>query len=434
MARKDRVTLAKRIKERRLQLGLTQREVAGDDFTRGFISQVENGIIDPSLKSLEIIAKRLGTTTAAFLQDASPADSGDILSELRKLAELRDNGDHEAALELALRINETAADQPDTHLVATVRYALGWSYYQTNRYEEAARVLEEASATFRHAGDLLAASKALNTAATACYFVPQMDEAIRLYKAALRIQDDLFGNMEDKLRINVNLALAYVANHDYDRALPLLQKVLDLENRYSDFYRIGDIYMALGIVYRHLGRYEHSADSYKKAIGIFQNIGDPLRVAHSTLNLGITYTELKDFAMAKQAFNEAKATYADKQLKENVANANAELAWVAWLEEDVETADKLSALALDDLGPCKEKGRMLILRGRILDKQGHPEDALASYMAGYKLLDSLGKSALVDATDSCFEIGNLLLRLNRADEASQFLIRAATAYREMSNN
>jgi tetratricopeptide (TPR) repeat protein len=315
-----------------------------------------------------------------------------------------------------------------------VRYALGWSYYQTNRYEEAARVLEEASATFRHAGDLLAASKALNTAATACYFVPQMDEAIRLYKAALRIQDDLFGNMEDKLRINVNLALAYVANHDYDRALPLLQKVLDLENRYSDFYRIGDIYMALGIVYRHLGRYEHSADSYKKAIGIFQNIGDPLRVAHSTLNLGITYTELKDFAMAKQAFNEAKATYADKQLKENVANANAELAWVAWLEEDVETADKLSALALDDLGPCKEKGRMLILRGRILDKQGHPEDALASYMAGYKLLDSLGKSALVDATDSCFEIGNLLLRLNRADEASQFLIRAATAYREMSNN
>jgi tetratricopeptide (TPR) repeat protein len=434
MARKDRVTLAKRIKERRLQLGLTQREVAGDDFTRGFISQVENGIIDPSLKSLEIIAKRLGTTTAAFLLDASPTDAGAILGELRKLSELRDSGDYEAALELALEINAMAVDQPDTHLVATVRYALGWAYYQAKKYEDAARVLEEAAETFHHAGDLLAASKALNTAATACYFIPQLDEAIRLYKAALRIQDDLFGTLEDKLRINVNLALAYVANHDYERALPLLQKVLDLEKRYSDFYRIGDIYMALGIVYRHLGRYEPSTEAYAKAIGIFDNIGDPLRVAHSTLNLGITYTELKEYAKAKQAFNNAKATYEAKQLKEYVANANAELAWVAWRENDIETADKLSLMAIDDLGHCKEKGRMLILRGRILDKQGNAEEALTSYLAGFKLLDSLGKTALVDATDSCFEIGNLLVRLNRADEASTFLVRAATAYREMSTN
>lgn len=58
-----------RVKAARLTAGMTQWQLAGDEYTRGFISQIENGVIDPSLASLIYIAARLGKPVTWFLED-----------------------------------------------------------------------------------------------------------------------------------------------------------------------------------------------------------------------------------------------------------------------------------------------------------------------------------------------------------------------------
>lgn len=52
--------IAARIRQRRQELGMTQEELAGEEYTKSFISQVEKSTVWPSLPALAYIAQRLG--------------------------------------------------------------------------------------------------------------------------------------------------------------------------------------------------------------------------------------------------------------------------------------------------------------------------------------------------------------------------------------
>lgn len=52
--------LGARVRALRLERGLTQGDLAGDDFSKGFVSLVETGRCRISMKSAEIFAARLG--------------------------------------------------------------------------------------------------------------------------------------------------------------------------------------------------------------------------------------------------------------------------------------------------------------------------------------------------------------------------------------
>jgi transcriptional regulator with XRE-family HTH domain len=54
-------TLGQRIRRARLERGLTLAQVAGEDFSRAFLNQVEMGRSQPSTRVLRVIASRLAT-------------------------------------------------------------------------------------------------------------------------------------------------------------------------------------------------------------------------------------------------------------------------------------------------------------------------------------------------------------------------------------
>lgn len=61
--------LGKRIKECRLALGLSQRQLCGDYMTRNMLSQIESGTARPSMDTLAYLAQRLGKTVSFFLEE-----------------------------------------------------------------------------------------------------------------------------------------------------------------------------------------------------------------------------------------------------------------------------------------------------------------------------------------------------------------------------
>ena len=62
--------LGNKIKEKRTLLMLTQQELANRcELTKGYISQLENNMVSPSLETLEIIVEVLGTTLSDFFKD-----------------------------------------------------------------------------------------------------------------------------------------------------------------------------------------------------------------------------------------------------------------------------------------------------------------------------------------------------------------------------
>jgi transcriptional regulator with XRE-family HTH domain len=59
-----------RIKQLRLELGLTQEQLANRcELTKGFISQLENNIASPSIATLDNILEVLGTNLSDFFND-----------------------------------------------------------------------------------------------------------------------------------------------------------------------------------------------------------------------------------------------------------------------------------------------------------------------------------------------------------------------------
>ncbi len=68
-----------KIRDLRKKLGLTQEQLAGDELTKSYVSQVELGRIHPSHKALDIIAGRLGKPLGYFLESGDDMRTIEVL-------------------------------------------------------------------------------------------------------------------------------------------------------------------------------------------------------------------------------------------------------------------------------------------------------------------------------------------------------------------
>ena len=61
--------LGQRIRQARLEAGLSQRQLCGEEITRNMLSQIENGLARPSMGTLTYLAARLGKPVSFFLEE-----------------------------------------------------------------------------------------------------------------------------------------------------------------------------------------------------------------------------------------------------------------------------------------------------------------------------------------------------------------------------
>lgn len=61
--------LGQRLKQARLDAGLSQRQLCGEAITRNMLSQIENGSAKPSMDTLRYLAGRLGKPAGYFLEE-----------------------------------------------------------------------------------------------------------------------------------------------------------------------------------------------------------------------------------------------------------------------------------------------------------------------------------------------------------------------------
>ena len=70
--------LGEKLKQARLEAGLSQRQLCGDTITRNMLSQIENGTANPSIATLQVLANRLGKPITYFREDV-PSQNLDLL-------------------------------------------------------------------------------------------------------------------------------------------------------------------------------------------------------------------------------------------------------------------------------------------------------------------------------------------------------------------
>lgn len=88
--------LGQKLKQARLELGLSQRQLCGDAITRNMLSLIENGAASPSMETLRYLAGQLGKPMSYFLEENAVASPNQPAMELARHA--FDLGDYDQTL------------------------------------------------------------------------------------------------------------------------------------------------------------------------------------------------------------------------------------------------------------------------------------------------------------------------------------------------
>ena len=78
--------LAQKLKQARLDAGLSQKALCGDRITRNMLSQIENGSARPSMDTLRYLAEQLGKPISYFLEDDAVTSPNQALMEQTRQA------------------------------------------------------------------------------------------------------------------------------------------------------------------------------------------------------------------------------------------------------------------------------------------------------------------------------------------------------------
>src|SRR5215510_2837432 len=78
--------LGERVRQLRVAAGLTQTDLAGDRFSKEYVSQIERGKTRPTRETVEWLAQQLGVD-ANFLQEGLSTDERDRIETLLARAE-----------------------------------------------------------------------------------------------------------------------------------------------------------------------------------------------------------------------------------------------------------------------------------------------------------------------------------------------------------
>ena len=136
--------LGEKLRQARLEAGLSQRQLCGEEITRNMLSQIENGSARPSMKTLGYLASRLGKSVSYFLEEtAVVSPNQEVMAAARQRFDEGDFAGAAAALE-SYREPDSVYDRERELLWALTHLALAEQALVENRVPYAAELLEKA--------------------------------------------------------------------------------------------------------------------------------------------------------------------------------------------------------------------------------------------------------------------------------------------------
>lgn len=176
--------LGEKLRQARLEAGLSQRQLCGEDITRNMLSQIEHGSAKPSMKTLQVLASRLGKTVSYFLEeDAVVSPNQHLILEARQQF---DDRDFSAALEILSQYRgpDTVFDREKALLWVLIHLALAEKALAEGRRIYALGLLEAADIPVSYCGDALSRRRLLLLGQLSrepvSALLPSMDEELLL--------------------------------------------------------------------------------------------------------------------------------------------------------------------------------------------------------------------------------------------------------------
>src|SRR5881275_527289 len=357
--------LGERLRQLRVAAGLTQSELAGERFSKEYVSQIERGKTRPTTETIEWLAVRLGCDAGFLANGVAPAARATGIPELevRALVGAGRTQMRIGALRAALDLLNDARGIVESGNFsdlerAEVFYAIGVCRYQLNSIQTSLGLLNEALGLAERSG------------------MPS-----------------------DSLRSNILSwrSRCWRRMRDYEAAREDIERALQLAEDANDPRTIGAAYFQASLVADREGHWVLARNYAEKARAVYEELSDRIYVGQLTNNLGglnflLGKTDVA-IALLKEAFGIALDTGRDA----DAGRAVSSLAQIHLRTGNVEQAEGQARQALQLLDGQEdyldEIGNAQLVLGRSLLEQGDLDQAEQAFASAEESFSQLGSAS-----------------------------------------
>jgi tetratricopeptide (TPR) repeat protein len=394
--------LGERLRQLRVSAGLTQTELAGDRFSKEYVSQIERGKTRPTRETIEWLAHRLGVDPDFLANGVSPDQRGRVEAGLSRAEALIQAGeDADAVTEFeSIRSAVLATGLPEFEVRSLVGHA--YALMRSGDVRQAMDLLQRAR-EISEGPDFSDVERAevLFRLGCARHLLSSNQTALALFNEALKLAEGS-GLPCDRLRSEILnwRSRCYRRQRDLHAAREDVERALELAERIEDPRVVANLFFQASIVADREGHWVLARSYAERAKSHYEEIADRRNLGRLLNNLGglnfllgkpdEAVTFLKDaFRVALDLGNDAEA-----------AQAVSSLAQVHLRTGDVQLAEEqarhaLSLLAgrddfIDEIGSAQlVLGRSLLEQGRLDDA----EEALGAAERSFEQLASISHKA-----------------------------------------
>jgi tetratricopeptide (TPR) repeat protein len=427
--------LGERLRQLRVAAGLTQTDLAGDRFSKEYVSQIERGKTRPTKGTIEWLADRLGVD-AGFLANGVATDERTrlegALSRAEALYEAQEDAEAAEAFE-PLVAAARATGMPELQVRALC--GSGLAKMRTGEHRAAVEILNEArSITEAESFSDVERADVLFWLGCCRYQLTSVQTALALFNEALGLAERS-GLPCDALKANILSwrSRCWQRQRDFEAARDDVERALELSQGVEDLRTIGAAYFQASLIADREGHWVLARNYAERAREAYSQLADRVHVSQLTNNLGGLNFLLGNTDDAVRLLKESFAIALDLGRDADAGRAVSSLAQVHLRTGNVEQAEEQARQALDLLDGrvdyVDEIGSAQLVLGRALLEQDRLDEAEAAFAAAETSFGELGSGSHRAA--AWVARGDLAARRGDHEKAAELYRTAAEALQDV---
>jgi tetratricopeptide (TPR) repeat protein len=427
--------LGERVRQLRVAAGLTQTDLAGERFSKEYVSQIERGKTRPTRETIEWLAAKLGAD-AGFLERGVSTDERSRVEGMLARAEALANAHRydEAIDELEnsrTAVLATGAIELEARALSTE----AWARMERGEVKPALQLLERCRTINDGPGfSDVDRAQVLFRMAVCRYHLSSIASAVALFSESLKLAEGS-GLPCDLLRSEILgwRSRCYRRQRDLEAAREDVERALELAQSLDDHRTMANVYFQASLVSERMGHWVLARSYAERAKAYYEQLNDERNVGRLLNNLGgLNFQRGKP----ERAVEDRKSAYTvllDKGSDAESANVVSSLAHVHLMTGQVESAEKEARHALEllegredfllDIAPTQlVLGRSLMEQGRLDEAQ----EMLRTAEASAEQLESISHRAAAWMAQ-----GDLAARRGEDATAARLYRKAAEALQDV---
>jgi tetratricopeptide (TPR) repeat protein len=427
--------LGERVRQLRVAAGLTQTDLAGERFSKEYVSQIERGKTRPTRETIEWLAAKLGAD-AGFLERGVSTDERSRVEGMLARAEALANAHRydEAIDELEnsrTAVLATGAIELEARALSTE----AWARMERGEVKPALQLLERCRTINDGPGfSDVDRAQVLFRMAVCRYHLSSIASAVALFSESLKLAEGS-GRPCDLLRSEILgwRSRCYRRQRDLEAAREDVERALELAQSLDDHRTMANVYFQASLVSERMGHWVLARSYAERAKAYYEQLNDERNVGRLLNNLGGLNFQLGKPERAVEDLKSAYTVLLDKGSDAEAANVVSSLAHVHLMTGQVESAEKEARHALEllegredfllDIAPTQlVLGRSLMEQGRLDEAQ----EMLRTAEASAEQLESISHRAAAWMAQ-----GDLAARQGEDATAARLYRKAAEALQDV---